>query len=266
MGAGAPGRARHAPAHEQRHAVLFSLLTLVFVAIAVLDDRSTLVQSFDRMTRAAPILFFSVAVYFENRFEFYDLVIKRGVILVATIAALGLLMLAQPVLDGLPAGPVRPWLAALVLVPAAMVLPWLSRALSAAARPRCGSAASSRGRSRQAPARRHAAGDRRADAGARGRAAVDRRSSTRRSRVRLDAGRRRPARRVLVEAVHPIRTPLHFEVPRDGGAGCSARTSQMLRSLASVFGFMLETCGCSTSGRSRSWCPASCACRRAARS
>ena len=73
-------------------------------------------------------------MYFENRFEFYDLVIKRGVMLVATIVALGLVFaVVQPLMDQLPPGPVRPWLVAMLLVPAAMALPWLpvrSRAAS----------------------------------------------------------------------------------------------------------------------------------------
>jgi signal transduction histidine kinase len=110
---------------------LFFLLTMVLLTVAVLDDRTLLVEIFQRISRSAPILFLAVAVYFENRFDFYDLVIKRGVMLVAMIGALGLVFTgAQPFIESLPAGPVRPWLAAIVLVPAAMLLPWLSRALS----------------------------------------------------------------------------------------------------------------------------------------
>jgi len=45
--------------------------------------------------------------------------------------ALGLaLAILQPLMDQLPPGPVRPWLAAMLLVPAAMSLPWLARSLS----------------------------------------------------------------------------------------------------------------------------------------
>ena len=61
-------------------------------------------------------MFLVVAMYFENRFDFYDLVIKRGVMLVVTIVALGLLFTARAaaVVEILPAGPVRPWLMAIV--------------------------------------------------------------------------------------------------------------------------------------------------------
>lgn len=110
---------------------LFFLITLAFLTVAWLNDRSLLVQLFDRISRSAPILFLAVAAYFENRFEFYDLVIKRGVMLLAAITALGvMLMAAQPILDTLPPGGLRPWLSAIVLFPAAMLLPWLSRKLS----------------------------------------------------------------------------------------------------------------------------------------
>ena len=110
---------------------LFFIVTAIFLTVALLNERSILVEIFDRVTRTTPIFFLIVAVYFENRFEFYDLVIKRGVMLVATIVALGLVLaILQPLMDQLPPGPVRPWLAAMLLVPAAMSLPWLARALS----------------------------------------------------------------------------------------------------------------------------------------
>ncbi len=110
---------------------LFFIVTVIFIGVALLNERSILVEIFDRVTRTTPIFFLIVAVYFENRFEFYDLVIKRGVMLVATIAALGLVFaVLQPVMDQLPPGAVRPWLAAMLLVPAAMALPWLARSLS----------------------------------------------------------------------------------------------------------------------------------------
>jgi signal transduction histidine kinase len=110
---------------------LFFIVTAIFLTAAVLNERSLLVEIFDRVTRATPIFFLMVAVYFENRFEFYDLVIKRGVMLVTTIVALGLVFaVLQPVMDQLPSGPVRPWLAALLVLPAAMALPWLARSLS----------------------------------------------------------------------------------------------------------------------------------------
>jgi hypothetical protein len=112
---------------------LFFLLTMLFSMAAILGDRSGLVVIADRLSRTAPLMFLAVAMYFENRFDFYDLVIKRGLLLVWTVLVLGVVFaVAQPIFDAMPAGAVRPWLMAIVLVPAAMTLPWLARELSRA--------------------------------------------------------------------------------------------------------------------------------------
>ncbi len=112
--------------------ILFAALTLIFFVFFFVQERSLLMTALDRVSRATPVFFLIVAVYFENRFEFYDLVIKRGVMLVATIVALGAVFtLAQPFIEGLPEGAVRPWLAAMVLVPVVMLMPWLYAKLSA---------------------------------------------------------------------------------------------------------------------------------------
>ncbi|MEZ5288553.1 MAG: histidine kinase [Vicinamibacterales bacterium] len=123
--------------HEQRRLgramlVLFALITAIFGAALLMDERGAVVAAFDRLTRTAPLMFLAVGMYFENRFEFYDLVVKRGVMLVATVAAFGVVFtLAGPWLARLPEGAVRPWLAAILVIPVAMALPWMSRLLSA---------------------------------------------------------------------------------------------------------------------------------------
>ena len=112
---------------------LFLLMTVVFLTVALLGEQSTLVAIFERIARTAPLLFLVVAMYFENRFDFYDLVIKRGVMLVTTVLTLSAVFAAaQPVLDSIPPGAARPWLMAIVLVPVAMAMPWLYRQLSSA--------------------------------------------------------------------------------------------------------------------------------------
>jgi signal transduction histidine kinase len=112
---------------------LFLLLSLVFLTVAMIGEQSALVALFERITRTSPLLFLVVAMYFENRFDFYDLVIKRGAMLVITVLALGAVFAAaQPLLDAMPRGGVRPWLTSIALVPVAMALPWLARQLSSA--------------------------------------------------------------------------------------------------------------------------------------
>jgi signal transduction histidine kinase len=110
---------------------LFFCLTMLFMTIAVLDDRSALASLFEHIARASPLMFLVVAMYFENRFDFYDLVIKRGAMLLAIVLALAAVFaIGAPLFDSLPRGAVRPWLMAIVLVPIAMLIPWLSRQLS----------------------------------------------------------------------------------------------------------------------------------------
>lgn len=111
---------------------LFVILIALFFSRFFLDDTTVLVEAMDRFSRITPIFFLIVAVYFENPFEFYDLVIKRGVMLVITIVVLGVIFtMVQPFIEGLPEGYVRPWLAAMVLVPIVMLIPWLYGKLSA---------------------------------------------------------------------------------------------------------------------------------------
>jgi two-component sensor histidine kinase len=78
-----------------------------------------------------PLLFLSATTYYENRFEFYDLLVKRGAMLLATLVALGAFFaVALPLLDGLPHDAARPWLFALAAVPLMLAAPRLSRRLS----------------------------------------------------------------------------------------------------------------------------------------
>ena len=106
--------------------VLFILLSGVFVALIFLRQERLLVQILDRVSRSSPIYFLIASVYFENRFEFYDLVVKRALRLMLSGITLGIfLAMALPWLDQLPAGRARPWLFAVAMVPMAMLMPWL---------------------------------------------------------------------------------------------------------------------------------------------
>ncbi len=106
--------------------VLFLLLTSLTVALATLRQADLLIAILGRLTNCAPLYFLIASVYFENRFEFYDLVVKRAVMLVVSVAVLGgFLAVSLRWLDDLPPGIARPWLFAVALVPLAMLMPWL---------------------------------------------------------------------------------------------------------------------------------------------
>jgi two-component system LytT family sensor kinase len=108
--------------------LLFALLSALFIALTLsfLYGRQLVAEILDHAARAAPVYFLIASVYFENRFAFYDLVVKRATLLLMSIVSLSLYLAAtMPWLDRLPAGPARPWLFAVMLAPLGLVMPWL---------------------------------------------------------------------------------------------------------------------------------------------
>ena len=111
-----------------RHVMVFLFIGLsgVFIALIFMREQSLLIAILDRVTRSSPIYFLVASVYFESRFEFYDLVVKRALLILLTIVVLGLyLALVLPSLELLPGGAARPWLFAVALAPAAFFMPAL---------------------------------------------------------------------------------------------------------------------------------------------
>jgi hypothetical protein len=102
---------------------LFIMLSGVFIALIFMEESSLLVAILGRVTRSSPIFFLVASVYFENRFVFYDLVVKRATLLLASMLVLGLYVsLTLPWLSQVPAGAARPWLWAVALAPVPMVM------------------------------------------------------------------------------------------------------------------------------------------------
>ncbi len=105
---------------------LYISLGTVFVALLFLQEQRLLVASLDRVARSSPIYFLIASIYFENRFEFYDLVVKRGLLILLSVIVLGTFFAGTlPWLVELPGGAARPGLFAVALVPVAMIMPWL---------------------------------------------------------------------------------------------------------------------------------------------
>jgi signal transduction histidine kinase len=122
------------PAHQQaqRRTMigLFLAMISLFFALIFLRDSRLLIEALDRVARTLPIFFLVASIYFENRFEFYDLIVKRATTLLASLLVIGLyLTLALTMLERLPSGLARPWLFAVALLPIAMLLPWLHRSV-----------------------------------------------------------------------------------------------------------------------------------------
>jgi signal transduction histidine kinase len=104
----------------------FGVMTLAIFALTFLREYPGFIAVVERAVRGAPLLFLMAATYFEHRFEFYDLVVKRGVTLVASLIVVGAaLAVVLPWFEHMPSGVPRPWLLAVVLMPLAMLLPWM---------------------------------------------------------------------------------------------------------------------------------------------
>ena len=106
---------------------LFVALSLLFIAMIFMREQRLMAMIMERIAKSSPIYFMIASVYFENRFDFYDLVVKRALLILLSVLVLGLfLAVSLPFLQRLPAGsPALPWLFAVALAPVAMVMPWL---------------------------------------------------------------------------------------------------------------------------------------------
>jgi hypothetical protein len=105
---------------------LFAALSAVFVALIFMREQRMIGMLLERIAKSSPIYFMIASIYFENRFEFYDLIIKRAVLMLLSVIVLALfLSAALPFLQLLPDSAARPWLFAAALAPVAMVMPWL---------------------------------------------------------------------------------------------------------------------------------------------
>jgi two-component system LytT family sensor kinase len=124
-------RRRRTPTTDQRRLRstmigLFAMMIAIFLVLTFVRERIRIIEVLNIFVRATPLMFLLVSVYFQNRFEFYDLVIKRGVLLLLSLVILaGMLALNFLWIDHLPPGMTRAWLFAVLLLPVAMLLPGL---------------------------------------------------------------------------------------------------------------------------------------------
>ena len=114
------------PDQERLRTVMVSLflgMIALFVALMFLQEKRLLVELLDRLSRATPLVFMIASVYYEDRFAFYDLIVKRALLLMISVIIFGLFLLATlPWLYRLPEGMARPFLAAVALAPIALLM------------------------------------------------------------------------------------------------------------------------------------------------
>jgi hypothetical protein len=114
------------------HLALFGVVVVLFAVLVAVtgrtgaSPRAVLIGLVEIAARSLPLLFLFVAAYFERRFEFFDLFVKRGLSLVLTIAMLaGAFALLMPLLRTFDASPAAAWIHAVALLPVVTALPWL---------------------------------------------------------------------------------------------------------------------------------------------
>jgi len=116
-----------------RLALFAGLVSLSVLIVVSITRELPLTAVLEVAFRSTPLAFLFIGTYYGNRFEFFDLLIKRGANLVLTIALLTAYFgLALPWLQSLPLDWARPWVYAVALMPVAASLPWLYRAIGSA--------------------------------------------------------------------------------------------------------------------------------------
>jgi signal transduction histidine kinase len=136
MGKSNPTRTPRQRASRRWHLVLFAGLAVLFVVLLVMttSERPATVALalLEIAVKSMPLPFLFVGTFFESRFEFFDVIVKRGLALLVTIGVLagalaGLLPLLRPVSGRW----VAPFVYTIVLLPAVAVLPWIYHRLGA---------------------------------------------------------------------------------------------------------------------------------------
>jgi two-component sensor histidine kinase len=130
----APRHARD-PASTRAMGALFGLMLLLFVVILAVSELqggmhptgyAAVGSVVEVIAKSLPLIFVFVSTYYESRFQFFDLFVKRGSSLLVTLAALTIwFSLTLPLLTPLAGNAAAPWLFAIAVLPIAAVTPWL---------------------------------------------------------------------------------------------------------------------------------------------
>ena len=136
------GEARDHRSRQSRRWMLrlFGLMAAVFVVMVVItyfadqavNARVPIGAIVELAAKSLPLVFMFVGTYNENRFEFFDLFVKRGASVVVTLAGLTVsFALLLPLLRLFAHTWADPWLFAVILLPTAVAIPWINRYVGA---------------------------------------------------------------------------------------------------------------------------------------
>lgn len=115
--------------------VLYWLMVAIFLLLFAAAEMNSFGAAFEALmalvARSLPLTFMFVITYSENRFEFFDLFVKRGLsMLVALVVLAGSLALGQQWLGSTSAGAATVWIYAFALLPVVLALPWVQAQLT----------------------------------------------------------------------------------------------------------------------------------------
>jgi signal transduction histidine kinase len=126
---------REARGRQSRRSLLalFGVMAALFAGLLALtsyDRTGSTAWGLGRLiliaAKSLPLVFMFVGTYYENRFQFFDLFMKRGTAMIATLALLtASLAIMLPALQPLAGTWVAPWIYAIVLLPIVTTLPWI---------------------------------------------------------------------------------------------------------------------------------------------
>ena len=112
--------------------VLFVMMPAIAVAMQA-SVGMVVGRSIEIAARSLPLLFLFVGAYFESRFDFFDVLVKRGATLLTTLAALVIFFAAGlPLLDRFDGHPGVAWVYGVTLLPVALALPAVHTRISSA--------------------------------------------------------------------------------------------------------------------------------------
>ena len=74
--------------------ILYIGLSGIFIALIFMREQQLLVAILERLSRSAPIYFMIASLYYEARFVFYDLVVKRALLILVSAVVLAVYLVA----------------------------------------------------------------------------------------------------------------------------------------------------------------------------
>jgi GNAT superfamily N-acetyltransferase len=137
--AGDAGRTPRKRLGDRAMDIMFIVTVIIFLLMPVLalsanvSFGAAVGKTLEIGARTLPLGFLFVGTYFQSRFEFFDIVVKRGLTLLASLAVLTLFFAAaRPLLVRFRDLPAAHWVYAVLALPVVLVLPWMHARISSA--------------------------------------------------------------------------------------------------------------------------------------